>query len=54
MPTESTVTLLFVSRCSLFPHSFAGYLGHCSSCIVLLYLTFPTNNSVSNTQELHC
>jgi hypothetical protein len=35
MPTRSTITLLFVSRRALLPHSFAGYLGHCSSCVVL-------------------
>jgi hypothetical protein len=53
MPTESTITLLFVSRCVLLPYSFVGYLGHCSSCIVLLCMTFHTNNQVSNTKELH-
>jgi hypothetical protein len=53
MPTKSIITLLFVSRRALLPHSFAGYLGHCSSGIVLLCMTFYTNNPVSNTQELH-
>jgi hypothetical protein len=54
MPTKNTITNLFVSWCALSPHSFASYLGHCSSCIMLLCMTFHTNNSVSNTQELHC
>jgi hypothetical protein len=54
MPTKSTIKLLFVSQHALLPHSFAGYSGHCSSCIVLLYMTFHTNKLVSNTQELHC
>jgi hypothetical protein len=53
MPTKNTITLLFISRRALSPHSSAGYLGHCSSCIVLLCMTFHTNNPVSNTQELH-
>jgi hypothetical protein len=36
MPMKNTITLLFVSRRALSPHSSADYLGHCSSCIVLL------------------
>jgi hypothetical protein len=53
MPTKSTITHLFLSRRASLPHSFAGYLGRCSSCIVLLCMTSHTNKSVSNTQELH-
>jgi hypothetical protein len=52
MQTKNTITLLFVSRRALLPHSFASYLGYCSSCIVLLYMTFHTK--VFNNQELHC
>jgi hypothetical protein len=52
MPTKSTITLLFVSQRALLPF-FAGYLGHCSSSIVLLCMIFHTNYPVSNTQELH-
>jgi hypothetical protein len=54
MAAKNTITLLFVSQRASLPHSFAGYLGYCSSCIVLLCMTFHTNNPVSNTQELHC
>jgi hypothetical protein len=54
MLTKSTIKLLFVYQRALLPYSFAGYLGYCSSCIVLLYLTFHTNKPVSNTQELYC
>jgi hypothetical protein len=53
MPTKNTITLLFVSRRALLPHYFAGYLGHCCSCTVLVCMIFHTNNLVSNTQELH-
>jgi hypothetical protein len=45
MPTKSIITLLFVSRRASLPHSFASYLGHCSSCIVFLCMAFHTNKS---------
>ena len=44
IPTRNTITLYLFSM-RIIPYSFASYLGHCSSCIVLLCMTLHTNQS---------